>query len=113
MTTVRFERRKVAYRRLVDEHRFGIAQGQRRPLLILTFDDANTLIDYPPVPERWDLFFVVGFDVARSCVEFYNKSNASQSFCCSVPQQDASIYRPHPPSFKFPDPESTPTQVNH
>ena len=43
--------------RFIDEHRLSDSKkGPRRPLIILAFDEADTLIDNPPDEKYWNLF---------------------------------------------------------
>jgi hypothetical protein len=43
--------------RFIDEHRvLDSDKGPRRPLVVLAFDEADTLTDNPPEQEHWNLF---------------------------------------------------------
>jgi hypothetical protein len=43
--------------RFIDEHRLSDSKkGPRRPLVILAFDEADTLTDNPPDKKNWNLF---------------------------------------------------------
>jgi hypothetical protein len=74
--------------RFIDEHRLSDSKkGPRRPLVILAFDEADTLTDNPPDKKKTGT-------CSPSCVVFYDKSNIFKSFRCSFRQQDASINSP-------------------
>ena len=43
--------------RFIDEHRLtDSTKGPRRPLVVLAFDEADTLTDNPPDQDTWNLF---------------------------------------------------------
>jgi hypothetical protein len=72
----------------IDEHRvLESDKGPRRPLVVLAFDEADTLTDDPPEQEHWNLFSELRQALRQN-------PTSPNFFRCSFRQQDAPINSP-------------------